>query len=259
MVSQTQTPSFAESDAELRQLVISKLRQRGIPSSVRLSIDIENGVVRVAGEVQSYYQRQLIINSIRQVTAVSRIQDEIEVEIPEEQHDRFLSPALLATRAPEANAQRMNRFRSAVVVAAVAVLMASCSKAPTTSVPVYPVKGKLTFEGEPTPGAFIVLHPVGHELPKDATPKARVSPDGTFKIGTFSNGDGAPEGEYILTAEWKKLVTKDGDTLPGPNVIPNEYSDAKTSQLRVKVAKGDNEWEPLQISSAADPAEGSAQ
>ena len=114
----------------------------------------------------------------------------------------------------------------------------------------------MTFEGEPATGAFVVLHPVGHELPTKSRPTARVGQDGSFRLGTFSAGDGAPEGEYTLTVEWRKLVKKEGDTLPGPNVMPKQYGSPKTSDLHVKVAKGKNEWEPLQLS--VRPADGNS-
>lgn len=250
------TPATQISDSEILQQISSTLGQRGIQLGEHLQLDIEDGVVTASGIVASYYQRQLIVHTIRQVTR-ARVIDRIEVANIES--ERLPSPAMLVTAAPQAQPSRGPRLRTVLAAAAVALLMASCSKSNAPEqLPVFPVEGKLTLDGQAAPGAFIVLHPVGHELPKTAQPKARVSPDGTFKIGTYSQGDGAPEGEYVLTAEWKKLVTKDGDTLPGPNVLPQELAKPTTSTFKVKVAQGKNELEPLQLSSAGGSAEGSS-
>lgn len=254
----TQLQDSNETDAALRHKIDLTLLQRGVSAARQLDVDVVNGIVTVAGEAPTFYQRQLIVHSIRRVSGVVRVIDRIDVFSYNDGELSFTTPALLTTSAPTSHFSTRSRLQAAVAVAAVALLMASCSKQPDNQIPVFPVQGKLTLDGEAAPGAFLVLHPVGRELPKDATPKARVGQDGTFKVGTYSAGDGAPEGEYVLTAEWKKLVTNNGDTLPGPNVLPAELSKKETSTLRVKVSPGKNEWAPLQLTSAASE-EGSAQ
>ena len=143
----------------------------------------------------------------------------------------------------------MSNFKFAIrtaAVFAVTLSLASCSR--SNGVPTYPVEGKLLFKGEAAPGAFVVLHPVG-ESPAKVLPSARVAPDGSFQVGTFSAKDGAPEGEYVVTVEWRKLIVNGRDAVAGPNVLPAEFSSPEKSKLRVKVAKGNNEL-PLQLSSA---------
>ena len=65
-------------------------------------------------------------------------------------------------------------------------------------------------------------------------------PDGKFHVGTYATGDGAPEGQYVVTVVHCPLVQKGSDSVPGPNVLPNKYASPKTSDLRVAIVKGAN-------------------
>jgi hypothetical protein len=77
-----------------------------------------------------------------------------------------------------------------------AVVCAGCSKSGPT---LYPVRGKILFEGQAARGATLVLHPLSNSDPKAIKPRAFVDRDGTFEVFTFAGGDGAPAGEYVVT------------------------------------------------------------
>lgn len=136
------------------------------------------------------------------------------------------------------------------VVAAVVILLATVgcgSKEPFQDrVPVFPVEGKITFKGEAMPGAFVAFHPKSknQDVP---VPRASVKPDGSLVVSTYDGGDGAPEGEYVLTVEWYKLVKNGGDVVAGPNVVPKKFAKPKTSGLVVNVAAGQNTIPPIQL------------
>src|SRR5438874_13147885 len=70
---------------------------------------------------------------------------------------------------------------------------------------VYPVRGTVTFNGKPTPGAKVVFHPVARD-PKVAErpplPSGEVQDDGSFTLKTHPYGDGAPAGEYLVAVVW---------------------------------------------------------
>ncbi len=104
--------------------------------------------------------------------------------------------------------------------------------------PTHPVTGKVTLNGEPVPGAYIVFHGIGKErrLPRaDGT----VEFDGTFRLSTYTAFDGAPAGEYAVTVELRKpRFTKEGKR--GPNLLPARYADSTKSGLRVTVKPGPN-------------------
>lgn len=113
-------------------------------------------------------------------------------------------------------------------------------------VAVYPVDGTVTFKGQPMPGAFIVFHPKTPQ-PNAPSPRAEINKDGVLKVSTYDGGDGAPEGEYVVTIEWRKLVKNGADVVAGPNVVPRKYSRPETSDIVRKVAAAPTTLEPIQL------------
>lgn len=108
--------------------------------------------------------------------------------------------------------------------------------------PVYPVQGVARAGTTPLVGAQIRLFPRGHVLPDDAVPTATVAADGSFTLGTFRKGDGAPAGEYVATVQWYR-VAKDGSV--GGNALPKQYASPATSPLTVTVQEGANQLPPF--------------
>jgi hypothetical protein len=108
--------------------------------------------------------------------------------------------------------------------------------------PTHPVKGKVYFEGAPTPGAYVVLTQAAPEGKRGVRADALVEADGSFRPSTYTAFDGVPAGTYHVTVVWRKpFVTAEGK--PGPNLLPARYADVKTSDLKVKVEPGANELE----------------
>jgi hypothetical protein len=125
------------------------------------------------------------------------------------------------------------------------LLTVGCSS--EKKVPVFPVSGKISYEGQVPAGAQVVLHPQGHTLPPDVVATGNVQPDGTFKIGVYDAADGAPAGDYVATVQWFKVVEQEGGGARGPNVIPEKYSKPDQSPLRISVKSGANEIPPVNI------------
>jgi tetratricopeptide (TPR) repeat protein len=109
---------------------------------------------------------------------------------------------------------------------------------------VYRAQGKADFEGKPMAKATLILHPVGERTIHFPLPCATVKEDGTFALGTYGKGDGAPAGEYKVTVQW--VVAAPGSNIP-VNVLPEKYSDAKTSDLTVRIKTGTNTLPPIQF------------
>jgi serine/threonine-protein phosphatase CPPED1 len=108
--------------------------------------------------------------------------------------------------------------------------------------PVHAVRGKVHFEGTPTPDARVVFYFV------DAANKkliragdALVEADGSFTLSTYTANDGAPVGEYVVTVTWPEPAF-DAQGRPGPNRLPGRYAGTETSPLRVQVRSGTNEF-----------------
>ena len=135
----------------------------------------------------------------------------------------------------------------AVASALLAATALGCGDAKPDRVAVHPATGKITLKGQPTHGAQIILHPkseLGADVP---APRANVDKDGSFKLSTFEGGDGAPEGEYVVTLRWYKLVKQGPDVVAGPNVIPPKYTRPESSDITVRIAAGQNDLPPIKL------------
>jgi hypothetical protein len=123
------------------------------------------------------------------------------------------------------------------------LLLLGCAEA---TVPVYPVTGSVTFQGKPPAGALIVFSSTSGGA-EGFAPTATVKDDGSFAVTSFEPGDGAPQGEYVATVHWYKVVSDGGGSGPGPNVLPKQYASAKTSPIRVSVGNSPTQVPPIII------------
>jgi len=71
-------PDVVSIDWQLRERILQGLAKRGIRISEDLTLDVRNRAVTVRGRVDSYYQRQLIVHSIRLVPGVGELTDAVE-------------------------------------------------------------------------------------------------------------------------------------------------------------------------------------
>jgi hypothetical protein len=145
-------------------------------------------------------------------------------------------------RVPTACARRAGLF----AVLAGALLCPACARSDRK--PVYPVHGTVLYDGKPVPGAQVILHPLNDDdRDHPIRPTGQVAPDGTFQLTTYTAEDGAPAGSYAVTVSLlKKPANLEGDF--ARNVLPRRYESPQTSPLKVEIAKGTNELQPLQIS-----------
>ena len=124
-------------------------------------------------------------------------------------------------------------------------LAALCSACSSGRKPVHPVRGQIVVDGKPAAQAQVVLHPA--EGDKDEPhPAGQTDDQGYFTLTSYRNGDGAPEGNYFVTVTWFR-VFNGGREVVRYNVLPPRYLSPQSSQLRVSVAKGNNDLTPLQL------------
>lgn len=97
-------------DRHLRERILDWLAQRGIRVSDELTLDVHQRAVTVRGRVDSYYQRQLIIHSIRLVPGIGAVQDAVDVA-PPNNPQRFL-------RQPEPPTSRQRGLIRAIALIA---------------------------------------------------------------------------------------------------------------------------------------------
>jgi hypothetical protein len=106
---------------------------------------------------------------------------------------------------------------------------------------VHPVEGKVVWkDGTPAKeleGALVVF-----DLPeKQSNANGSVQADGTFRLTTKKDGDGALAGEYkVLIIERRKAGGGPDPTAMAPGHMDVKYSDPTTSDLRATVKSGTN-------------------
>jgi hypothetical protein len=147
-----------------------------------------------------------------------------------------LSPGLFA---------RLRRGAVALAVCGAALLFASCGNG--NRLPVQKVRGQVFVEGKPAARALVVFHPLGDGPVKELRPVGHVAPDGTFTLTTYSEGDGAPAGDYAVTVDWRQPTPPVDGADPGPSLIPARYNSPTASNLKVTVAQGPNDLQAFRL------------
>jgi len=107
---------------------------------------------------------------------------------------------------------RFIRTLTAASALLAALSCASCGPA-TARKPTFPVEGKVYWKNDKTPAAqaLVVFRPVADDRPEswpDGFPRATVGRDGSFKLMTYAEADGAPAGEYAVLVTWPRTTAK---------------------------------------------------
>ena len=118
-----------------------------------------------------------------------------------------------------------------------AALVLSCWGCGTSSEPpagtTIPVKGKVTYKGQPLTQGSVVFEPDGG---REAN--GEIQSDGTFELTTFKIGDGAVPGVH--------RVGITGSLKGGKSPIPVKYRSPSSSKLEVEVSAGKTDY-PVDI------------
>jgi hypothetical protein len=117
--------------------------------------------------------------------------------------------------------------------------IAGCDRGPK----LYPVQGKVSYEGNAPEGASVVFAPVDGDHSKSASGK--VQADGSYELETYPHGKGAFPGEYHVTVTW---FTGNAREQENPvNKLPQKYATTQTSGLTASVKEGNNEIPPIEL------------
>ena len=119
------------------------------------------------------------------------------------------------------------------------VCLCSCGKDEGNRKATVPVSGEVYVDDEPASGVAVVFQDVqGIDKQNPTQSSTFTDADGKFSISTYNDGDGAPEGEYVLTFSWREInmmTMRPG----GPDKLNDRYSDPAKSEFRVTVQKGE--------------------
>ena len=103
------------------------------------------------------------------------------------------------------------------------------------------VHGKVTFNGEPLPTGRIHFVPTGG----GPTASGEIGEDGTYRLSTYGNGDGAVVGSHkvMISAErdMSNVLPEDPEASQEPSLIPVKYNSEQSSGLTADVTEGGNE------------------
>lgn len=245
-------------------LVREALASRNIPGFNRIELEFSNGELVMRGNLVTEGERLLALRVAGQVTGVLKVVDSLSVTQASRSTPAKSSPVMPAAAArpaqrssgPGALTRLVDSVRtlnpkygvSAVAITGLLGFGIWSFAGNSRPVAVHPVKGRVILNGEPIANASIVLHRVGHSnVPVNLHPRARAKDDGSFALETFDPGDGAPNGEFVATVCLNKTIEADGETLPGPNVLPAVYSRPDTSPLKIKITPTTRELQPLEL------------
>lgn len=141
----------------------------------------------------------------------------------------------------------------------IATLVGCNDASNTASLTTYPVSGKVLYEGKPIEGVEVALMPIDAPMVPaiPQNPYATTKADGTFTIGTFAEGDGAAEGEYIIVLRWNPPKTlnpdeEESEEEDSPDRFFGWY-DPMHSKLRVRVKSELNEIPVIKIPKIKGP------
>lgn len=128
-----------------------------------------------------------------------------------------------------------------VTVALVVVTMAGCSESidrPRT----FPVSGKVTYKGQPVTKGTITFQP-----DEGQASVADIQTDGTYRLSTFGEGDGAVAGHYRIyvisnTADPSLMPGSSPGWKPPKDLVPTKYGKPETSGLETTVSEDKKDY-----------------
>ena len=140
--------------------------------------------------------------------------------------------------------QRLSGF---ALVCAICCFTAGCGEKQAgpkiTKVPVVPVKGEVTVDGNPEAGVVLTCVPQGAGAADKKILNATTDENGKFTFTTYEVGDGLPLGEYAVTFLWppvstftKKRVTREEEV--ESDRLHGKYASAKDSPLKFTAEAG---------------------
>jgi hypothetical protein len=143
----------------------------------------------------------------------------------------------------------------------------------------HPVRGKVTYKGQPAAGAAVFFHKEGAKGPNDPILTGVADEDGVFGLAS-DRGLGAPEGKYAVLVEWrdetpgaeapseaptpkqtKSISPRKGQGRPGvpvkrarskdaelaPDRLRGRYADRTSPRFFAEVKPGTNELAPFDL------------
>jgi hypothetical protein len=118
----------------------------------------------------------------------------------------------------------------------------------------YPVSGRVTFQGAPAAGAVVFFRRQGADLVNEHMIMGIVQDDGTFELVCGSLGKGAPPGEYNVLIEWKRITGQSkGRPRRSRDELNGRYADPQHPLLHATIEARPTSLSPFELT---DPGPG---
>ncbi len=128
--------------------------------------------------------------------------------------------------------------RAAVIVMLFSLSACEGEREITNRKATYPVTGEVYVDGQPVGELKVTCHSVkGLDKANPTSSSALTDEDGTFAISTYYEGDGVPEGDYVLTFFWGINRPMRG-RYDGPDKLNERYDDPARSTFKFSVESG---------------------
>jgi hypothetical protein len=126
---------------------------------------------------------------------------------------------------------RMSFSRSAVLAASLAGASWGCGGGSAPLPDLIPVKGKVTYKGQPVTRGVVRFEPDGY----GRMASGQIQGDGTFELSTLKPGDGVVAGEHrVSVGEFDKSLAS--------NRALKKYGSANISGLKAEVTPENREF-----------------
>jgi hypothetical protein len=119
---------------------------------------------------------------------------------------------------------RISLVKSITLAALLLVAGSGCGGGSGTMATLIPVKGKVTYKGQPLTKGIVRFEPDGYGRPATGELQA----DGTFVLTTLQKGDGVVAGEH-------KVSITDTGSNPRKELVPKKYTAPNSSKLTAEV------------------------
>jgi hypothetical protein len=162
----------------------------------------------------------------------------------------------------------ITRLPNLACVALIASLLAGCGDSRPDLVP---IEGAVTLDGKPLEGAIVSFQPVADAEANEKTTYRRPSngltdAQGKFTLGTYADGDGIPEGEYLVGIYKREVAggklpenyndeTPEAFTVKYLWITPRGYANPADSGLTANVTSSGLEPEVFALDSGGGPPE----
>lgn len=146
----------------------------------------------------------------------------------------------------------MVNIKLGISIVFVTFLVGCGGRTDITGLPAFPVSGSVEIDGEPMVDGSIVLHPVASSEDEKPLylPHGVIKKDGTFRLSTYSQFDGAPAGEYKVVFDWvgptEGLDEDEVDELE--QQLPERLTSPNSTELTVTIVEGENQLPAFELS-----------